>query len=52
VWVAHRKLFKAGNISLSKYFRKMNVKFKKAVHRLYNGKTFSDMPILTINHPV
>ncbi len=34
VWFAHRQLFKAGNNSFNKYWRKMGIKFEKTVGRL------------------
>ncbi|MEO5681922.1 MAG: ferritin-like domain-containing protein [Chitinophagaceae bacterium] len=35
VWMAHRKLFKSGNINLAKYLRKMNFKFAKTIQKLH-----------------
>jgi len=54
VWMAHRKLFKAGNNNLAKYLRKMNMKFEKTIQRLYMGETYTGeaAEIITINHPV
>jgi hypothetical protein len=34
VWMAHRKLFTAGNNNLASYLRKMNLKFKKTIQKL------------------
>ena len=34
VWMAHRRLFKAGNNNLPSYLRKMNLKFKKTIQKL------------------
>ena len=54
VWMAHRKLFKAGNNNLAKYLRRMNLKFKKTIQRLYLDKNFAGAvpEIITISHPV
>jgi hypothetical protein len=37
VWIAHKKLFKAGGNDFKKYFRKMNLKFEKTIGRLKYG---------------
>jgi hypothetical protein len=34
VWVAHKKLFKAGNNHFKKYYKKMNLKFEKTIGKL------------------
>ncbi len=34
VWMAHKKLFKAGGNDFKKYYRKMNIKFEKTIGRL------------------
>ncbi len=34
VWMAHKKLFKAGNNDFRKYWRKMGMKFEKTIGRL------------------
>jgi len=34
VWMAHKKLFRAGNNSFKKYWRKMGMKFEKTIGRL------------------
>jgi hypothetical protein len=55
VWMAHRKLFKAGNNGLFKYLRKMNLKFEKTIEKLRSGENFSNTEpkkIITISHPV
>jgi hypothetical protein len=55
VWMAHRKLFKAGNNNFFKYLRKMNLKFNKTIQKLQTGQYYNnDEPqgIITINHPV
>ncbi len=45
VWMAHRRLFKAGNNSLFSYLRKMNLKFKKTIQKLQtNGNTGQPLP--------
>jgi hypothetical protein len=54
VWMAHRKLFKAGNNNLAKYLRKMNLKFEKTIQKLQPDKSFTAVQpeIITINYPV
>jgi hypothetical protein len=55
VWMAHRKLFKAGNNNLLKYLYKMNVKFEKTIQKLRPDKNVESMQqkkIITINHPL
>ncbi|MGG9961567.1 ferritin-like domain-containing protein [Ferruginibacter sp. SUN106] len=37
VWLAHKKLFKAGGIDFKKYYKKMNMKLEKTVGRLKYG---------------
>jgi hypothetical protein len=37
VWMAHKKLFKAGGNDFKKYFKKMNLKFEKTFGRLKHG---------------
>ena len=52
VWAAHRKLFKAGNVPLRKYLRKMNFKFNKTIGKLPSGG-YTDLAaqeLLTIKH--
>lgn len=39
VWMAHRKVFKAGGNTLGSYWRKMSLKFYKTIHRLQTEKT-------------
>jgi hypothetical protein len=39
VYVAHRKVFRAGGNNFNRYFRKMNIKFNKTVKRLFRPKT-------------
>jgi hypothetical protein len=39
VYVAHRKVFRAGGNNYNRYFRKMNIKFNKTVKRLFRPKT-------------
>ncbi|MDQ7950093.1 MAG: ferritin-like domain-containing protein [Pedobacter sp.] len=34
VWLAHRRLFKAGNLQFSGYLYKMNLKFRKTIKKL------------------
>lgn len=34
VWLAHRKLFKAGNLDFASYWRKMRLKFKKTIEKI------------------
>jgi len=54
VWMAHRKLFKAGKVGLGRYLRKMNMKFTKTIEKLQSGK-YTDTAateLMTINHPV
>jgi hypothetical protein len=36
VWIAYRRCFKAGHNDFRKYWKKMNVKFKKTIGRLKN----------------
>ncbi len=38
VWYAHRKVFKAGGNTLSSYRKKMKLKFKKTIGRLFSKK--------------
>ena len=53
VWVAHRKLFKAGNVNLFRYLRKMNLKFTKTIERLQTDKfENAAQEIITINNLV
>ena len=54
VWMAHRKTFTAGGNHFSKYLRKMNMKFKKTILKLYQGKRFMPVPdgSITISHPL
>jgi hypothetical protein len=52
VWAAHRKLFKAGNVGLKKYMRKMNFKFNKTIQKLPSGG-YADLAaqeLITIKH--
>lgn len=39
VYIAHRKLFRAGGNNFNSYFRKMNLKFNKTIKRLFRPKT-------------
>jgi hypothetical protein len=36
VWMAHKRLFKAGGNNFKKYFKKMNLKFDKTIGKLKN----------------
>lgn len=49
VWVAHKKLFKAGGNDFNKYFRKMNLKYKKTIGRLQFVST-ETIPSLSFNN--
>ncbi|HVM88912.1 MAG TPA: hypothetical protein VMT76_12055 [Puia sp.] len=44
VWVAHRKLFKAGGNDFSKYYRKMKMKCAKIIGRLKYGYAENYVP--------
>ena len=51
VWMAHRKAFKAGGNTFTKYLYKMNNKFKKTIHHLYIQKSLlPETSTLAINH--
>ena len=52
VWLAHRKLFRAGKVSFSRYLRKMTLKYTKTIQRLPLGR-YTDVAaaeLLTIQH--
>lgn len=40
VYIAHRKAFRAGGNNFNKYYRKMNLKFNKTIHRIFRPKSF------------
>jgi len=45
VWIAHKRLFKAGGNDFKKYYRKMNLKFEKTIGRLkHSGKEINLAP--------
>jgi len=52
VWMAHRKAFRAGGNTFSRYLRKMNRKFQKTIFQLYTQKSVpAAMPeTLAIKH--
>ncbi|MFT3936855.1 MAG: ferritin-like domain-containing protein [Chitinophagaceae bacterium] len=52
VWMGHRKLFKAGNVNFWRYCKKMNLKFRKTIDRMYNNQHLvkNQKEILSINH--
>jgi len=43
VWMAHKKLFKAGGNDFKKYYRKMNIKLEKTIGRLKCGVSENDI---------
>ncbi len=51
VWMAHRKAFKAGGNTFTKYLYKMNNKFVKTIQHLYIHKSLPGTAgVLAINH--
>ncbi|MCZ4223391.1 ferritin-like domain-containing protein [Pedobacter rhodius] len=51
VWHAHKKLFKAGNVSFSRYFNKMKFKLNKVAGKsiLYPQKKQQEIQLLELN---
>lgn len=46
VWLAHQRLFRAGNVHFANYWTKMRAKFRKTIKKLKSGKT-EDKPVQT-----
>jgi len=54
VWMAHRKVFKAGHNTIWTYFRKMNLKYYKTINRLQAAERPASLQpqVSTINPPL
>ena len=55
VWLAHKKLFKAGHLTFSNYWRKMKLKFQKTIKKirvesLVDKNTVTDKKVDALNY--